>query len=191
MTILFIALVALYVLTSKGASGSSVLADLGLNLVAPVNNNETGVVVYNSDSSLTGSQITNDPSTWPGDDRIWNICAAVALAEGYNLGEGTAPYDLNNPGDLSPGDEDGQRTNGAQPHGGSFVIVFQFAEGGWQALYHKFSRIVNGQSSAYPQSWTWSQVARRYAGNSDAWVRNVTGYLGVDPSSTPASYVNG
>jgi hypothetical protein len=192
VTILLVALAILYVITSQGsASGSSDILGLG-SLVFPAQSsgNDTGVVVYNSDSSLTGSQITADPSTWPGDDKIWNICAAVAIAEGYNLGDGAAPFDLNNPGDLSPGDEDGQRTNGSQPHGGSFVIVFQLAEGGWTALYHKFSNIVAGRSSVYPKSFTWAQVAAKYAGNSAAWLANVTNYLGVDPSSTPAQYVN-
>ena len=191
MTILLVALALLYLITSPGAAGqlSQIFPDLGLS---PAQNpgNDSGVTVYFSDRSLTGSEITANPATWPGDDKIWNICAAVAMAEGYNLGNGAAPFDLNNPGDLSPGDEDGQRTNGSQPHGGSFVIVFVTSEGGWTALYHKFSNIVSGRSSVYPKSLTWSQVAAKYAGNSAAWVANVTNYLGVDPSSTPEQYVN-
>jgi hypothetical protein len=195
--ILVVLLALLYVLTSSSGSTNqaspiaSILGPFGgLGLLSSNSANDTGVQVYNSDSSLTGSPITNDPTTWPGDDKLWNICAAVALAEGYNLGEGTAPYDLNNPGDLSPGDEDGQRVNGSQFHGGSSIIVFDTAEGGWTALYSKFSRIVNGQSTVYPKSWSWSQVAAKYAGNSTAWLNNVTSYLGVDPTSTPAQYVN-
>jgi hypothetical protein len=145
--------------------------------------------MYDSDGSLTGATITGDPSTWPGDDPIWNICCAVAIAEGYNV-SGSVPFDLNNPGDLSPGDEDGQSTcGGAQSHGGSQVIVFCTAEGGWTALYNKFNNIVNGNSSVYPVSWTWTQVAQKYAGNWQAWLNNVTSYLGVDPTSTPAQYV--
>lgn len=194
---LLVVLAILYVVISPGSSPGSVgssstsLPGLG-GLIFPVQNsgNDSGVAVYNSDGTLTGSQITADQSTWPGDDRIWNICAAVAIAEGYNLGDGAAPFDLNNPGDLSPGDEDGQRTNGSQPHGGSFIVVFATAEGGWIALYDKFSNIVNGRSSVYPKTYSWSQVAAKYAGNSAAWLSNVTSYLGVDPSSTPAQYVN-
>ena len=191
--ILLALLVLIFVATSPGSSASSsdgTSASL-LNIFSPaVNANDTGVIVYNSDSSLTGSPITNDQSTWPGDDKLWNICAAVAIAEGYNQGHGTAPYDLNNPGDLSPGDEDGQMTNGSQFHDGSSIIVFVTAEGGWQALYHKFSNIVNGASSVYPKSFTWQQVAAKYAGNSANWLANVTNYLGVSPTSTPAQYVN-
>lgn len=147
---------------------------------------------YKSDGSITGSAITNNASTWPGSDNYWNICAAVALAEGYNQGQGVAPYDLNNPGDLSPGDENGQATCGsAQYHGGSNVIFFCTAEGGWAALRQKFINIVTGASSVYGSDDSWSTVASKYAGNSSAWLNNVTSYLGVDPSSTPADYVNG
>jgi hypothetical protein len=147
---------------------------------------------HQSDGSITGSQITNDPSTWPGSDNTWNVCTAVALAEGFNLGNGTAPYDLNNPGDLSPGDENGEATAGpAQQHGGSAIIYFSVCEGGFRALYAKFNRIANGQSSAYPITYTWTQVASVYAGNASAWLTNVTSYLGVDPNSTPAQYIYG
>lgn len=157
--------------------------------------NDTGVTVSNSDQSLTGAFITQDPSTWPGPSgpyqsaSLWNIVTAVALAEGFNNGPGTAPYDLNNPGDLSPGDESGQQIAGPpQVHDGSSIISFLTCEGGFIALYLKFARIVAGKSSVYPVSWSWSQVAKKYAGDSQNWLNNVTSYLGVDPNSTPSSY---
>jgi hypothetical protein len=157
--------------------------------------NTSGVAGPNSDSSLTGSPITQDPSTWPGaqqgysNGNVWNICAAVALAEGYNQGPGAAPFDLNNPGDLSPGDENGQAVQGPpQSHGGSSIIFFETADGGWVALYDKFFRIVTGNSTVYPKTATWETVAKTYAGNSSAWVNNVTSYLGVSADSTPAQY---
>jgi hypothetical protein len=197
MTIAFIAVIGLLIAygyatgsqlaISAASSGSGSQGDN-----APqTSGNNSGVSVYNSDASLTGSLITNDTSTWPGSDKLWNVCAAIALAEGYNLGPGTAPYDLNNPGDLSPGDEGGEQTCGTpQFHDGSAIIAFCTAEGGWEALYYKFNNIVGGRSTIYPASYTWTQVAQKYAGNSSAWVSNVTSYLGVDPSSTPAQYVN-
>jgi hypothetical protein len=155
----------------------------------------TNVGTFNSDGSLTGSPITNDPSTYPGAQpayplgAVWDIVTAVALAEGFNQGNGTAPYDLNNPGDLSPGDEQGQATAGPpQAHGGSNIIFFATVEGGFIALYQKFFNIVTGNSTVYPKTLTWTQVAQKYAGNSAAWVANVTNYLGVAPSSTPAQY---
>jgi hypothetical protein len=150
---------------------------------------------YNSDGSLTGSAITNDPTTWPGaqaaypNAAVWDICTAVALAEGYNGGPGVAPYDLNNPGDLSPGDEAGQAVAGPpQSHGGSSIIDFATVEGGFVALYVKFFNIITGNSRVYPKTATWAQVAQTYAGDSANWVKNVTNYLGVDPASTPAQY---
>lgn len=159
------------------------------------NANQTGTFMYSSDGTLTGTAITNDPASWPGADsdypnaKVWNICAAVALAEGYNQGVGTAPYDLNNPGDLSPGDEAGQATCGApQNHGGSAIILFCTVESGFIALYKKFDNIVNGRSTVYPKSLTWTQVSQKYAGNAAAWLTNVTNYLGVDIGSTPADY---
>lgn len=157
--------------------------------------NATGIVVSNSDQSLTGTYIGPDPSTYPGptnqypDAAVWNICTAVAIAEGFNQGAGVAPYDLNNPGDLSPGDEAGQPTAGAaQYHGGSYVIVFRTCEAGFIALYTKFANIRAGRSKVYPVTATWTQVAKLYAGNWQNWLTNVTNYLGVDINSRPADY---
>jgi hypothetical protein len=187
--------------TATAAAGSPAMGpdddsgEIDVSAGSPDAAQATSGTGYNSDSSLTGAPITNDPSTWPGvslgyaNGNVWNICAAVALAEGYNGGPGVAPYDLNDPGDLSPGDEAGQATAGApQAHGGSEIIFFATAEGGWIALYHKFLNIVTGNSTVYPKTLTWAQVAKIYAGNSAAWLNNVTSYLGVDSTSTPAQY---
>lgn len=185
-----LAILAIIVL-SVAASGSTLSFPSQGLLERGSNVNETGVNVYSSDGTVTGATITNDPNTWPGDDKLWNICAAIAFAEGYNIGSGTAPYDLNNPGDLGPGDEGGEQTaGGAQWHGGSNIIVFSQAEGGWRALRNKFQHIISGTSTVYHVTDTWQQVAGKYAGNSAAWLTNVTGYLGVETTSTPAQYVN-
>jgi hypothetical protein len=190
---LIVALIALGYTMGNSATAS---LQVTVNPASSVKPNATGSFHYASDGSLTGLAITNDPATWPGtspqfpNGNVWNICTAVALAEGYNQGVGTAPYDLNNPGDLSPGDEAGQTTCGpSEVHGGSAIILFCTAENGFIALYDKFERIVTGLSNVYPVTDTWAQVAAKYAGNSAAWLANVTNYLGVDPQSTPASYV--
>jgi hypothetical protein len=142
------------------------------------------------DGTFFMPNITQDPATWPAGDRIWDICRAVALAEGYNRGPGAAPFDLNNPGDLSPGDEGGFPTAGApHPHGGSYVIHFATANDGWQALYYKFRNIASGASTVYSPGWSWAQIAALYAGDAASWLRNVTTALGVDPASSLASYV--
>lgn len=160
------------------------------NGAKPIKVNPPGIF-YQSDGSLTGVAITNDAATWPTGDKVWDICNAVATAEGYNQGAGAAPYDLNNPGDLSPGDEGGFATCGQpQFHGGSNIILFCTAEDGWSALYHKFQNIVQGNSAVYPVTLTWAEVATKYAGNSAAWLANVTNYLQVTTDSTPSDYVN-
>jgi hypothetical protein len=142
--------------------------------------------MYKSDKSITGAVITNNPATWPGCSLLWNICAAVAMAEGYNRGAGYVPYDLNNPGDLS----DYASSYGSQLHDGSQVTTFPTAETGWNALYNKWSAIISGTSTSYPAGSTWAQIAAIWAGNSSAWLNNVTNYLGVDPNDTPGNYVN-
>jgi hypothetical protein len=125
-----------------------------------------------------------DESTWPSGDKIWNVCHAIAKAEGYNV-PNSVPARLNNPGDLS----DGAGTFGYEEHSGSHVTHFPNAETGWNWLYDKIDRIVNGQSSVYGADWTWTQIAQKWAGNWTAWAANVTRNLGVSPDSTLASYL--
>lgn len=148
------------------------------------NENDTGVDVYNSDASLTSTPITEDQSTWPGSDKIWEICAAIAVAEGYDQGAGTVPFDLNNPGDIS----DYAGTYGSQKHSGSNVTTFPTAEIGWQKLYEKISNMVTGKSKMYSGK-TWTQVAQIWAGDWENWLNNVTEYLGVEKYSLPSDYV--
>jgi hypothetical protein len=129
--------------------------------------------------------ITADPETWPKSDKLWLLCCACANAEGYQRGPGAVPFDLNNPGDIS----DGRKTFGSSRHDGSEVTQFPTAEIGWQWLREKWERIVNGRSEVYPASWSFREVAREWAGDSDAWLHNVTQYLGVSADSIPAEYV--
>ena len=139
---------------------------------------------------LSMPDITQDPASWPNGDQIGNVCHAIALEEGYNLGPGHAAFDLNNPGDLSPGDEHGFATAGpAQWHGGSYIIHFATPNDGWGALLAKFRAIAAGRSTHYSADWTWEQIGSVYAGDSETWARNVAGYLGVDPGSTLSDYV--
>lgn len=199
ITVIFALVIAIIVAVGYATGGTVIgLAASSASSNPPPPPTPQGPGTPYSDQSLTGSFITEDPNSWPGpsssypNGNVWNICTAVGLAEGFNQGAGAAPYQLNNPGDLSPGDESGQATGGApQYHGGSTIINFATCEGGFIALYTKFNNIVTGRSSVYPVSWTWAQVAGKYAGNSAVWLANVTNYLGVDPSTTPAQYVNG
>lgn len=203
MTLALIMLGLLAVLAASGyavgSAATSAAASLDTGSIDETDNGDIASVStstgHNSDGSLTGSEITSDQNTWPGasnaypNGSVWDIVTAVALAEGYNGGSGVAPYDLNNPGDLSPGDEQGQAVAGPpQNHDGSEIIDFATAEGGFIALYIKFFNIVSGNSRVYSNTATWSQVASIYAGDSANWLKNVTNYLGVQPSSTPAQY---
>lgn len=132
--------------------------------------------------------ITSDPSTWPTGDKVWDVCRAIALAEGANQ-PGSAPDRYNNPGDLSQGDEHGQAVAGyVNLPDGETLIEFATKNGGWQALYTKINNIRLGISLTFRPSYTWTQIAAKYAGNSAAWVSNVTNELGVSPSDTFGSY---
>lgn len=132
--------------------------------------------------------ITNDPGTWPSGDQVWQVCCAIAHAEGADVA-GAAPDRYNNPGDLSKGDEYGQGVVGyvTLPDGEN-IIEFETKAGGWQALYTKINHIRLDVSLAYSPSMTWNQIAAKYAGDSASWVRNVTNQLGVSPTDTFGSY---
>ena len=123
--------------------------------------------------------ITNDPATWPAGDSIWTVCQAIASAEGAHVA-GSVPDRLNNPGDLS----DGFSVYGGENHDGSNVTHFPSKDVGWQWLYNKITNIWDGTSSVYSPDMTWREIAQKWAGNSSAWVANVTAYLGVSPDST-------
>jgi hypothetical protein len=139
-------------------------------------------------AAVSGSDDLKTPDTWPGGDRIWDVCRAIAHAEGYDV-VGSAPYKLNNPGDLSPGDEHGFSTAGAAEfHGGSYVIHFATPADGWNALYAKFANILDGSSKVYQADWSWQQIGAKYAADPN-WSANVAATLDVDPVTTLRDYV--
>lgn len=133
-------------------------------------------------------EITHDPETWPGGDRVWNVCRAIAMAEGANV-EGAAPDRMNNPGDLSKGDEHGQSVvEYVILPDKEDVIHFQTKIGGWTALYKKVINIRDGKSKVYSPSMTWAEVAKSYAGNSTAWANNVAKALNVSVDEKFGAY---
>lgn len=137
-----------------------------------------------------GSDVTQGSVTWPAGDALWHICCAVAQQEGYGK-SGAAPTKLNNPGDLSPGDEHGFATAGAAEfHDGSYIINFSTPDDGWGALRAKFQNILDGNSTVYGADWSWLQIGQKYAADPN-WGAGVAAILGVDPNSTPADYVGG
>ena len=128
--------------------------------------------------------ITHDPLTWPVGDSIWNICHAIALAEGANV-PNSNPDRLNNPGDIS----DFVGVFGSEYHSGSHITHFPTKEIGWGHLHWKVNRIIKGMSSTYTSSWSWEKVAKTWAANWEPWLKTVTEHLGVKSDSTPLDYI--
>ena len=134
------------------------------------------------------NEITHDPATWPTGDKVWNVARAIAMAEGANV-EGDAPDRLNNPGDLSRGDEHGQSVvEYVTLSDGENAIHFLSKAGGWMALYKKIANIRDGNSHVYKPWMTWEQMAKSYAGNSAAWAANVARELGVNTTDKFGAY---
>lgn len=129
--------------------------------------------------------ITHDPTTWPTGDKIWDVCRAIAIAEGANV-ENSNPDKLNNPGDLS----DGFAMYGGEPHSGSDVTKFPNKETGWKWLYGKIERAKEGKSSVFLPTMTWLQFAKKYAGDWQNWVNNVTRELGVKETDIFGDFFN-
>ena len=127
--------------------------------------------------------ITHDPSTWPTGDKVWDVCRAIAKAEGANV-PNSNPDKLNNPGDLS----DGFDKYGGEPHSGSNVTNFPDKETGWQWLYNKIKRAADGKSTVFKPDMTWTQFAQKYAGDWKNWVNNVTKELGVSSDDKFGDY---
>ncbi len=120
-------------------------------------------------------EISSDPATWPTGDRVWDVCRAIAFAEGANIA-GSNPDRLNNPGDIS----DHSLTYGFELHSGSSVTKFPDKQTGWNALYSKIqSAFVEETSHVYSPDMTWNAFAQKYAGDWQNWLNNVTGQLGV------------
>lgn len=134
--------------------------------------------------SGTCGAITNDPSTWPTGDSVWDVCRAIAVAEGANI-HGSNPDRLNNPGDIS----DGAGQFGFENHSGSAVTKFPDKQTGWNWLHDKIQHaFVDGTSQVYNADMTWTQFAQKYAGDWQNWLDNVTLQLGIDSESRVGDY---
>lgn len=132
-------------------------------------------------------EITNNPSTWPSGDRMWDFCRAVAEHEGAGQ-LGSAPDRFNNPGDLSKGDEHGQAVSGYHVlPDREDLIIFKSKSHGWAALRTKFDNIRAGKSHVYPPTMTLTQIGAKYASD-PRWAKGVAGIFGVDPDQPFESY---
>lgn len=151
----------------------------------PAGGSSDGIANIDITGWQQGNQVTTDENTWPSGDKIWDICRAIACAEGYNVASSN-PFRLNNPGDIS----DGANTFGFESHSGSNITTFPDAATGWNWLYTKISNHVNGKSTVFPASMTVDLFAKKYAANWQNWESNVCTKLRILPSSTFAQYVN-
>jgi len=171
------------------SSSTATLPDVEL-ISSTVNDN---TIPYTSgDENIEGTPvdvwkkdgITTDYNTWPSGDAIWDICRAIAIAEGYDTDN--AAFRNNNPGDIS----DGASYFGSEFVDGSNITKFPDAYTGWTWLYSKVESHVNGKSKVFPQSFTITQVAKKYAARWEPWKNIVGRELSVNPDSTSfAQYV--
>lgn len=146
-------------------------------------------VTGEGDSSM--AVITNNPDTWPSTDGLWLFCQAIARQEGAAT-PGSVPDRANNPGDISDGAATyGYITGGrpGDPGGQSKVTQFPDKATGWQWLYNKFRRALDGTSSVYSGDMTIAEIGSHYAGD-PGWAAGVASNLGVDVNTTLQDFVN-
>lgn len=168
-----------------GADVSGAWTDTPMATATPNDDGTNGNIAATDMGNWRQSGITTDSATWPSGDSVWDICRAIAVAEGYNTNG--AAFKLNNPGDIS----DGASEFGSEFHDGSNITHFPDAATGWNWLYNKINNHINGKSHTYPVGLTILGFAKKYAGNWQHWANNVGRELGVDPNTTTfAEYVN-
>lgn len=134
-----------------------------------------------------------DRNTWPAGDRLWDVCRAIATAEGYGI-PGALPTRCKNPGDMGLGDRGYGTANESDPN--NHITVFGSDEDGWNALRRQMELIESGASSVYSPAMTWVQIAQKWAASCRAnpgcgWLRTVCNELGVDPGSKFSEYIYG
>lgn len=166
--------------SSNAAPDNSPVTD-SVGTAVPVNDSSDENIEASSVTEWRNSGITTDYGTWPSGDAIWDICRAIAKAEGYDTNG--AAFRLNNPGDIS----DGAKLYGSQFHDGSNITKFPDAATGWNWLYSKVSNHIFGKSDVYPAEWTITQFAHKYAAKWQPWKTIVGKELSVDPDNTTFS----
>jgi hypothetical protein len=119
------------------------------------------------------------------DDLVLKFSRAIAKEEGFYV-PNSVPNRAHNPGDLTDDGDVGFGTIQTQgPHGAKITIYANEARG-WDALYHKVRRMLNGASHTYTLDLSIMQVAIKWSGD-PAWARNVAKSLGVDTQTTLAT----
>ena len=119
------------------------------------------------------------------EQKLENFAQAVAKAEGFGV-KGTIPTRCHNPGDLRsfikgvhyPGQI------GTTNHG---YMVFKNDAAGFAALKTYIRKMASGESRRYTPEMSLTKIGRIYAGGAHVWAKNVSHYLGVEPTVTLAS----
>lgn len=121
------------------------------------------------------------------EELVTKVAKAIAVAEGFHV-EGSVPQRANNPGDLTDDGDAGWGTIHTSGPQGAAITIYPNASAGWQALYKKVRRMLEGGSHVYPVRVTLMEVGLKYAGSAQ-WAMNVAKQLGVDTSTTLADLV--
>lgn len=121
------------------------------------------------------------------EELVTRLAQAIATAEGFQV-EGSVPCRANNPGDLTDDGDVGCGLIHTSGPNGAAITVYPDASAGWQALFKKVRRMLEGGSRVYPVRVTLMEVGLKYAGSAQ-WAMNVAKQLGVDTSMTLADLV--
>lgn len=123
------------------------------------------------------------------EDLVIRFARAIARAEGFFAetpeGKKNLPQRCNNPGDLTDDGDVGNGTARSHGFGAADITIYSTVEAGWNALFHKVRRALNGSSAVYTLDMSISQFGLKYAKDAE-WGINVAKDLGVPPYQTLA-----
>ena len=121
------------------------------------------------------------------EELVTRVAQAIAKAEGFDV-PNSVPCRANNPGDLTDDGDVGCGLIHTSGPAGAAITIYPDVSAGWQALYRKVRRMLEGGSHTYPVRCTLMEVGLKYAGSAQ-WAMNVAKQLGVDTSTTLADLV--
>jgi hypothetical protein len=118
--------------------------------------------------------------------RVQELAHAIARTEGFGR-VGTIPTRYHNPGDIRA--HRGTHFPGQVGLNKRGYVIFKNDAAGWAALYHQIEKVIAGESIHYTVNMTLKQFSRKYA-TSPLWVKNVSRFLQVTPSTTLAEILD-
>lgn len=163
-----------------------------------LNGSSSDYVVSDNEPSDTNADLDNsldsagDFLNIPLQQKIQAMMKAIAFAEGFynadgSLDVGSVPVRANNPGDMKVGNfglgvilKDGS----IDEAGTEGITIFPNVEQGWARLQHQVTLMLTGKSKVYAMSFSFLDVAYKYAGGDYNWGLNVASRLDISPEST-------